>query len=142
MVISGIFRIFVLQNQKKNTAMLITEGKITEIFFMADEFCKFLDKMVKKYTIKKPGKRRYHRDGKMSTAEINEYSRDYDHHDNIPHIWTQVLQTLLYGICVQAYESYVPQNGIIQPNGGAGEIRRTASCIVCQEGTDGEMHRR
>ena len=37
---------------------------------MADEFCKFFDKMVKKYTIKKPGKRRYHRDGKMSTAEI------------------------------------------------------------------------
>ena len=50
--------------------MLITEGKITEIFFMADEFCKFFDAMIEKYTLKNPAKRRYHRDGKMSNAEI------------------------------------------------------------------------
>ena len=70
LVISGIFRIFVMQNQKKNTAMLITEDKITEIFFMADEFCQFFDAMIERYTIKDPRKRRYHRDGKMTKAEV------------------------------------------------------------------------
>ena len=43
---------------------------------------------------------------------------------------------------MQADEAYVSRNGILQPNGGAGEIRRAASGIVYQEGTAGEMHRR
>ena len=50
--------------------MLIAEGKITEFFFMADEFCHFFDTMMEKYTIKDPGKRSYHRDGKMTKAEV------------------------------------------------------------------------
>ncbi len=29
---------------------MLTEDKVTEIFFMADEFCKFFDRMTKKYT--------------------------------------------------------------------------------------------
>lgn len=28
---------------------MLTEDKVTEIFFMADEFCKFFDRMTKKY---------------------------------------------------------------------------------------------
>ena len=50
--------------------MLITDDKITEIFFMTDEFCHFFDTMMEKYTIKDPGKRSYHRDGKMTKAEV------------------------------------------------------------------------
>lgn len=30
---------------------MFTECKITEIFFMADEFCKFFDSTVKKYSV-------------------------------------------------------------------------------------------
>ena len=47
-----------------------TEDKVTEIFFMADEFCKFFDRMTKKYTIEAPSKRKYHRDGTLSKAEV------------------------------------------------------------------------
>lgn len=50
--------------------MLITDGKITEIFFMADEFCKVFDEIMEVYTVKNPEKRHYLRNGKMTTAEV------------------------------------------------------------------------
>ena len=31
---------------------MITEDKVTELFFMADEFCKFFDWMMARYTLK------------------------------------------------------------------------------------------
>jgi len=37
---------------------------------MADDFCKFFDKMTAKYTLKSGNKRPYHRDSTMSKAEI------------------------------------------------------------------------
>ena len=37
---------------------------------MADDFCKFFDAMMEKYTLKSDKKRRYHRDSTMSKAEI------------------------------------------------------------------------
>lgn len=49
---------------------MITESKVTEIFCIADDFCKFYDVMMQKYTIKPQGKREYHRDSTMSKAEI------------------------------------------------------------------------
>ena len=49
---------------------MITEDKVTEIFCMADDFCKFFDAMVAKYTLKPTGKRKYHRDSTMSKAEV------------------------------------------------------------------------
>ena len=49
---------------------MITEDKVTEIFYMADDFCKFFDAMVAKYTLKPTGKRKYHRDSTMSKAEV------------------------------------------------------------------------
>ena len=39
---------------KKNA--MITEDKVTEIFCMADDFCKFFDAMTAKYTLKPTGK--------------------------------------------------------------------------------------
>ena len=39
---------------------MITEAKVTEIFCMADDFCKFFDAMTAKYTLKPAGKRKYH----------------------------------------------------------------------------------
>ncbi len=34
---------------------MITEDKVTEIFCMADDFCKFFDAMTAKYTLKPTG---------------------------------------------------------------------------------------
>ena len=47
-----------------------TEDKVTEIFCMADDFCKFFDAMIAKYTLKPTGKRKYHRNSTMSKAEV------------------------------------------------------------------------
>ena len=49
---------------------MITEDKVTELFCMADDFCKFFDAMMKKCTLKSDNKRAYHRDSTMSKAEI------------------------------------------------------------------------
>ena len=35
---------------------MLTEDKVTEIFCMADDFCKFFDAMTAKYTLKPIGK--------------------------------------------------------------------------------------
>ena len=49
---------------------MITGDKVTEIFYMADDFCKFFDAMTAKYTLKPTGKRKYHRISTMSKAEV------------------------------------------------------------------------
>ena len=49
---------------------MIPENKFTEIFVMADDFCKFFDQMMEKYSISDKNKRKYHRDGTMSKAEV------------------------------------------------------------------------
>ena len=38
---------------------MITEDKITEIYCMADDFCKVFDAQMKKYTIQAQNKRKY-----------------------------------------------------------------------------------
>ena len=53
----------------KNFAM-ITEDKVTEIFCIADDFCKVFDAQMAKYTFKAESKRKYHRESRMSKAEI------------------------------------------------------------------------
>ena len=72
MVISKIccnFKVLIYKQLQTKIAM-ITEDKVTEIFCMADDFCKFFDAMVAKYTLKPTGKRKYHRDSTMSKAEV------------------------------------------------------------------------
>ena len=49
---------------------MITESKVIELFCMADDFCKFFDTMMTKYTLKSATKRKYHRDSTLSKAEI------------------------------------------------------------------------
>lgn len=49
---------------------MLTEDKVTEIFCMADDFCKVFDAQMEKYTIKEGGKRKYHRDFTLSKAEV------------------------------------------------------------------------
>ncbi|MDD7303215.1 MAG: IS982 family transposase, partial [Prevotellaceae bacterium] len=56
---------------------MITEDKvfrklkgIFEIFCIADDFCKFFDAMMAKYTVRLVHKRKYHRSSTMSKAEV------------------------------------------------------------------------
>ena len=56
------------QLQTKNA--MITEDKVTEIFCMADDFCKFFDAMTAEYTLHPTGKRKYHRNSTMSKMEV------------------------------------------------------------------------
>ena len=62
--------IVLIYKQLQTKIAIITEDKVTEIFGMADDFCKFFDAMVAKYTLKPTGKRKYHRDSTMSKAEV------------------------------------------------------------------------
>ena len=48
----------------------MTENKVTEIFYMADDFCKFFDAMTAEYTLKPTGKRKYHRNSMMSKVDV------------------------------------------------------------------------
>ena len=72
MVISEICCNFkeLIYKQLQTKIAMITEDKVTEIFCMADDFCKFFDAMTAKYTLKPNGKRKYHRDSTMSKAEV------------------------------------------------------------------------
>ena len=45
-----------IYKQLQTKIAMITEDKITEIFCMADDFCKFFDAMTAKYTLKPTGK--------------------------------------------------------------------------------------
>ena len=59
-----------IYKQLKTKIAMITKDKVTEIFCMADDFCKFFDAMTAKYTLKPTGKRKYHRNSTMSKAEV------------------------------------------------------------------------
>ena len=53
---------------------MFTEDKVTEIFCMADDFCKFFDSMMAKYTIPTPKKHKYHRSGTLSKSTMDSIS--------------------------------------------------------------------
>ena len=52
---------------------MISRNKITEIFYIADDFCKLYDRFIKANGLapkRGKSKRKYHRDSRMSSAEI------------------------------------------------------------------------
>ena len=59
-----------IYKQLQTKIAMITEDKVTEIFCMADDFCKFFDAMTAKYTLKPTVKRKYHRNSTMSRVEV------------------------------------------------------------------------
>ena len=72
MVISKIccnFKVLIYKQLQTKIAM-ITEDKVTEIFCMSDNFCKFFDTMTAKYTLIPTRKRKYHRNSMMSKVEV------------------------------------------------------------------------
>lgn len=71
-MISEIYCNFIVLKYKElqTKITIITEDKVTEIFCIIDDFCKFFDAMMSKYTIKPVHKRKYDRSPTMSKAEI------------------------------------------------------------------------
>lgn len=71
---SEIIRIFVVPKTTIQIDLaMFSECIVTEIFFMADEFCKVYERMVAKSSLKSaemPKKRKYHRASTLSDAEI------------------------------------------------------------------------
>ena len=49
---------------------MLTDDKVTELFCMADDFCKSFDSQMEKYSVGNTLKRRYHRSGRMSKSEV------------------------------------------------------------------------
>ena len=62
--------IVLIYKQLQTKIAMITEDKVTEIFCMADDFCKFFDTITAKYTLKPTGKRKYHRNSMMSKVDV------------------------------------------------------------------------
>ena len=53
--------VIVLKYKELQTIIaMITEDKVTELFCIADDFCKFFDAMMEKYTLKADKKRQNH----------------------------------------------------------------------------------
>ncbi len=70
-IIENCCNFIVLKNKVLQIIIaMIIECKVIELFCMADDFCKFFDAMMAKYTLKPTAKRKYHRDSTMSKAEI------------------------------------------------------------------------
>ena len=59
-----------IYKQLQTKIAMITEDKVTEIFCMADDFCKFFDTMTAKYTLKPTEKRKYHRDSTTTKIDV------------------------------------------------------------------------
>lgn len=49
---------------------MIIEDKVTEIFCIADDFCKVFDAQMAKYTFKAADKRNYHRDSRITAKRM------------------------------------------------------------------------
>ena len=71
MVISEKYCDFIVLNYKGQQTIiaLITEDKVTELFCIANDFCKFFDAMMAKYALKPPRERNNHRDLTLSKSE-------------------------------------------------------------------------
>ena len=67
-LISGKSCIFGLN--KKTFITILTYSKSIEIFCLVDDFCKFFEARMKEYTLHASGKRKYHRDGRMSKVKV------------------------------------------------------------------------
>ena len=72
---------------------MITEDKVIELFCFADDFCKFFDRMVAKYTFKSTVKRSYHRNFIMSKAENHAYHCIFLFHKETMHQCGKTLDT-------------------------------------------------
>ena len=113
---------------------MITEDKVTEIFCMADDFCKFFDAMVAKYTLKPTRKRKYHRDSTMSKAEVILIMILF--HDSGYRCFKHVY---LEKVCKHLRHLF-PKVCLIQPYSRIGKGGCHSTRFVYQESIVGQMH--
>ena len=140
MVISENCCTFIVLNYKvvQTIIAMFTEDKVTEIFFMADEFHKVFCRMLDKYSLNAPkmtGKRPYHRAGKLSVPEIMTIMILFHNsgYRCLKHFY-------LNEVCVNLRHLF-PQGRLLQPLRGAGEGGGHTAHHLYQEGTLGKMHR-
>ena len=87
LVISEIccnFKVLIYKQLQTKIAM-ITEDKVTEIFCMADDFCKFFDAMVAKYTLKPTEKK------KVSSRFHDVKGKSHANNDSFSRLWLSLL---------------------------------------------------
>ena len=118
---------------------MFTEDKVTEIFCMADDFCKFYDAMMDKYTILAPQKRRYHRDGTFSKAEVMMIMILFHNsgYRCLKHFYLEHVCKRLRHL----FPEVVSYNGFLQPLCGAGKRSGSSTGPVHQKGAAWQMYR-
>ena len=121
---------------------MTTENKVTEIFCIADDFCKVFDAQMEKYTIKSILKRKYQRESTMSKVEIMVVIILF--HSSgfrcLKHFYKE-LEAFLQRICMCASSTFVSQGCVIQSFCGTPEDHCYSFGNLYKEGTFGKMYR-
>lgn len=115
--------------------VIITEDKVTEIFCIADDFCKVFDAQMERYTIKSNLKRKYHRESTMSKAEIMVVIILF-HSSGF-----RCLKHFYKEICMCASSTLVSQCCVIQSFCGTPEDHCYSFSYIYKEGAFREMYR-
>ena len=63
-----------IETTKLKDSAMITEDKVTEIFCIADDFCKVFDAQMAKYSFKAERKRKYHRESWFFGFKLHQHS--------------------------------------------------------------------
>lgn len=105
---SSKFIVFKYNIYQTFTAMF-TESKITEIYCLADDFCKEFTKQQEKYMLedKVEGHKHRNKPNRMSDSELMVILILFSFG------WFPLLQTLLSGICMQAFIPLVPGSRLL-----------------------------
>ena len=74
---------------------MFSEAKVTEIYCLADDFCKEFAKYQENHMLPT-----FHKSGKHHNKPNRECCRNHADHDSIPFRWIPMLQTFLFGICM------------------------------------------
>ena len=114
---------------------MITEDKITELFCMADGFCKFSDAMMEKYTLKS--------NKKAALPPWFHHVKSWNHanHDTVSWFRLPLPEAFLSGKGMQTSASPLPESCLIQPFRGTWKGSCHTFGSVHQEGIAWEMYR-
>ena len=86
---------------------MFPESKVTEIYCMADDFCKEFTLQQKKYMIEDKGHKHRNKPNRMSDAE------DYGNSHPVSLRWFPMFQALLQRVCLQTFETPVSPIGCL-----------------------------
>ena len=108
---------------------MITEDKVTEIFCMADGFCKFFDTMTVKYTLN-PVKKR-----KVSSWFHDVKGRNYACHNSLSRLRLSLPEAFLSWKSIPSSSPSVSKSCFLQPSGRIGKGDSHTLNLVYQKGT-------